>query len=766
MKAAIVTVWGLPDNYGNVLQAFALQKFLLQYGIYSEVILFSHIYTTESSKIKQVLYRIKANGVSAVKAKVFSIFRFALTARKIKKRDFAAFISKNINVRRIKYFHLDDLKNTLDYDFCIAGSDQVWSCLDDCSKDYFDVLTLKFAPKNALKISCSASFGYYENAFRNRKKEIADSLKDFDFISVREKKGLDICNNLGLKNCVLQPDPTFLLGIDFYKKFCKFESTDLFRKKYVLLYLLNNSSNFSIVKLKKWAKANDLNVIYVSGNSDVFKFSFHWKVYPKISEWLSLVSNAEFVFTNSFHGICFSIIFNKLFLGIKQIGKFAGQNSRFDSVLDLFNLRNRIFNKDLSAVKVGIDWNTVNIELGKIRRESPFVKYIDKIRENLDIKNGFDAPKISCIIPIYNSEKYLPYCIDSILAQTFTNFELILVDDGSSDGCPEICDEYAKKDDRVRVIHQSNAGVSAARNTGLDVARGEYLCFVDSDDYISQNLFSTYLFELKQKDLDLIICGFKNFYDNNKRKSFCELPNQEIYDLKDFWKNFGNLLNNHILRSPCNKLYRSDIINNHGIRFDTSTQMAEDAIFNSVYYDKINSLRVCNKPLYNVRIHNSSSRLTNSYHKNFLISQITLFKNYVNLLSKNNVLSGENIDVVSYEFSNLLWKGLADESRKKNCIPLSIIKNNIIDEIFPINKEISRTFYLFAQIIIKDDVLALKRILILRTGYRTLLYKELFQKCNAWKKRIPLYIKYVFMRALNHIEFVFKIIKIKKCTVC
>lgn len=376
------------------------------------------------------------------------------------------------------------------------------------------------------------------------------------------------------------------------------------------------------------------------------------------------------------------------------------------------------------------------------------------------------APKISIIVPVYNVEKYLRRCLDSIRAQTFTDFECICVDDGSSDGSGKILDEYAEKDGMFRVIHQANAGVSAARNAGLDMARGEYVCFVDADDEVSPNLLSTYIFELKQRDSDLIICGFKNFYDNNKKKSFYELPNQEIFDLKDFWENFGNLLDNHMLRSPCNKLYRINIINNNGIRFDISTQMAEDAIFNSIYYNKIKSLRVCNKPLYNVRIHGSPSRLTNSYHENFLASQITLFKNYVNLLRKNNVLSDENIAVISYEFSNLLWKGLADEARKKNCIPLSIIKNNIIVEIFPIKKEISRTFYLFAQLIIKNNISALKRILILRTGYRNLLYKESFQKCNSWKIRIYLYIKYVFMKTLNYIELLFKIIKIKRCTVC
>ena len=92
---------------------------------------------------------------------------------------------------------------------------------------------------------------------------------------------------------------------------------------------------------------------------------------------------------------------------------------------------------------------------------------------------------ISVIVPVYRVEKYLPACIDSILNQTFTDFELILVDDGSPDRCPEICDEVARRDARVRVIHQANAGLSAARNAGIEIAHGEWLGFVDSDDYIA-----------------------------------------------------------------------------------------------------------------------------------------------------------------------------------------------------------------------------------------------------------------------------------------
>ena len=98
-----------------------------------------------------------------------------------------------------------------------------------------------------------------------------------------------------------------------------------------------------------------------------------------------------------------------------------------------------------------------------------------------------DQIDISIIVPVFKAETFINRCVDSILAQSFSNFELILIDDGSPDKCPEICDEYSKKDKRIRVIHKTNAGVSAARNTGIKVAKGKWLMFCDSDDYVSSN---------------------------------------------------------------------------------------------------------------------------------------------------------------------------------------------------------------------------------------------------------------------------------------
>lgn len=118
------------------------------------------------------------------------------------------------------------------------------------------------------------------------------------------------------------------------------------------------------------------------------------------------------------------------------------------------------------------------------------------------------VPILSIIVPVYKVEAYLPRCIDSILAQTFRDFELILVDDGSPDNCPALCDVYAQKDERITVIHQKNGGLSAARNAGLDLAKGEYIGFVDSDDYIAPEMYETLLRRVREDDAQLAICSY------------------------------------------------------------------------------------------------------------------------------------------------------------------------------------------------------------------------------------------------------------------
>ena len=125
------------------------------------------------------------------------------------------------------------------------------------------------------------------------------------------------------------------------------------------------------------------------------------------------------------------------------------------------------------------------------------------------------TPIISIIVPIYKTEKQLGRCIDSILSQTFTDFELILIDDGSPDRCPELCDDYEKQDNRIRVIHKKNEGQARARNIGLDLAKGQYIGFVDSDDYIERDMYEKLYSALVKNNADLCICGYLYKHENS-----------------------------------------------------------------------------------------------------------------------------------------------------------------------------------------------------------------------------------------------------------
>lgn len=189
-------------------------------------------------------------------------------------------------------------------------------------------------------------------------------------------------------------------------------------------------------------------------------------------------------------------------------------------------------------------------------------------------------PKISVIVPVYNVEKYLRRCVDSILNQTFSDFELILVDDGSPDNSGMICDEYAKKDNRIKVIHKQNAGVSTARNTGIDKAVGEYLMFVDSDDFIDNAMFEKMVNRIGNKP-DMVIASIKMVC--NKGEYEYRMGN-DIYTSKELIEEFCfDKFPRICVCGPCCKLYRLDKIKDNNIRFDELLNLGEDTYFNMQY---------------------------------------------------------------------------------------------------------------------------------------------------------------------------------------
>ena len=185
------------------------------------------------------------------------------------------------------------------------------------------------------------------------------------------------------------------------------------------------------------------------------------------------------------------------------------------------------------------------------------------------------TPQISVIVPVYKAEDYLCRCVDSLLAQTFQDYEILLIDDGSPDGSGQICDEYARLDHRIKVVHKSNGGVSSARNEGIKNASGEWITFIDSDDYIDPSYLKD--FGLDQLNADIYLQGYKVKQDNKiiAEHSFSTRKN-DFYSTEQLYIEGES---NDILNSPVCKLFHSPIIKLHNIFFDTNISYGEDHLF-------------------------------------------------------------------------------------------------------------------------------------------------------------------------------------------
>lgn len=218
-----------------------------------------------------------------------------------------------------------------------------------------------------------------------------------------------------------------------------------------------------------------------------------------------------------------------------------------------------------------------------------------------------DAEKnelVSIIVPVYNTEKYLAQCIESILNQTYSKFELLLINDGSTDGSGDLCDTYAKQDRRISVIHQKNAGVSMARNTGLDHACGEYIMFVDSDDYIDPELVEEAHRTIRKSDADIYICGLivENFQAGKiVSKETYAAKEKSVYSLNELLENMNVSYPAQYIYGPCHKLYRRKAIENEAVRFDLRLSVWEDFLFNQKVLAKVRSVQISDKVYYHYR---------------------------------------------------------------------------------------------------------------------------------------------------------------------
>ena len=196
--------------------------------------------------------------------------------------------------------------------------------------------------------------------------------------------------------------------------------------------------------------------------------------------------------------------------------------------------------------------------------------------------------KVSVIIPVYKVEKYLERCVKSVMNQTLKDIEIILVDDGSPDNCPKLCDDFAEIDSRVKVIHKKNQGLGMARNSGLDIAIGEYIGFVDSDDYIHLEMYEMLYNKIKNYNVDAVLCGFmRDVAGKVSSWPVDGMPEEEtVIDFKKEYlpKVIGSLPNEKNNQSfgysSCNILFKREIIKKHNLRFvDEQTFLSEDILF-------------------------------------------------------------------------------------------------------------------------------------------------------------------------------------------
>lgn len=287
-------------------------------------------------------------------------------------------------------------------------------------------------------------------------------------------------------------------------------------------------------------------------------------------------------------------------------------------------------------------------------------------------------PAISVIVPVYNAEKYLRRCVDSILGQTFTDFELLLINDGSTDSSGAICDEYAVKDERVRVFHKPNGGVSSARNLGLDKARGERITFIDSDDYIDEEFISNLS---SQKECDLAVGDFRIV------EAIVNFDNCHIRQGRYGYNDIGKILLNYIIpnfTTPWAKLFKNSIIEKMGLRFDLELIKGEDTIFVFQYLRGISSLAsVGGDSFYNYRL--ASTGLHAQYD---LKSHMAFIQRFVDYFSE----LGQRFNLTEDEFYPHYTRGNISSIFPNNFayMPHSEVKN--IVKIFKANTGMSHLF--------------------------------------------------------------------------
>ncbi len=293
---------------------------------------------------------------------------------------------------------------------------------------------------------------------------------------------------------------------------------------------------------------------------------------------------------------------------------------------------------------------------------------------------------ISVIVPVYKVEKYLEKCIESVLKQTYTNLQIILVDDGSPDNCGKICDEYAKKDSRIEVIHKANGGLSDARNVGISKAKGRYIGFVDSDDYIKEDMYEILLNLIKKYDADVSICNLYDVIDGNECIRNKENGIRE-YSRLDILKEV--LLDKNIQSYAWNKLYEKELFDE--IKYPIGKKY-EDIGTTFYLFEKCNKIVVTSEPEYyylkraDSLVNNVTESTILDYTEIIIQRYLYIKQNIKELRKYNNYYLAKTLITAHNDIENLenISEGMQQRYKKLYELVLEIIKSNNkdIDELF------------------------------------------------------------------------------------
>lgn len=300
--------------------------------------------------------------------------------------------------------------------------------------------------------------------------------------------------------------------------------------------------------------------------------------------------------------------------------------------------------------------------------------------------------KISVIVPCYNIKSYLPRCIESILAQTYKNLEVILISDGSTDGTDEVIREYAKKDSRIIPVFKQNSGVSDTRNRGLDMATGDYIGFVDGDDYIEPEMYETLLKNAIENNADISHCGYQMVFPS-RVDYYYNTGKKVIQDNKKGIRDI--IVGDYVEPSPCIKIYRKNIVNN--LRMPPDIKINEDVIFN--FYAFVNSQKSVYEdlPFYHYILRKGSAA-TSKINQNKLFDPVRVRKEIFEYSLKNLDNEIQSVAYSSYLNSIINLYRVVSNSKLKEYKEDSFILKRQIKEIkgnFMLSKRVKTERFLF-----------------------------------------------------------------------